>query len=69
METYENLKSRLSRLFLFAKERGFSDEQVKIAKECAAIGQTLRISEKYNIVDFLSIVQQNKVSLCSMCLT
>lgn len=61
MAIYESVKDSLFRSFLNTKDRGLSDEQVQMARQCVTEGQTLQISEKYKIINFSLLVQQNKV--------
>ena len=62
MTTYKQLKDRLYSSFLQSKERGLTDEQIKLAKDSAKQGSDQRLSEKYKLLEFSYLVQQNNVS-------
>ena len=62
MATYERNKTSLFQSFLNSKERGFNDDQLKLAKDSASLGGTLRLSQKYELLKLGSLIKENNVS-------
>lgn len=62
---YQRLKGELYQTFLTSNSRGFSDKQVRSAKECVRMSRVrLRLSsaESYECFPFVEILRNNDVS-------
>ncbi len=68
MATYRQLKERLNELFIQSKERGLTDEQIKLAKDGVEQGSNQRLSDKYEILKLSYLVLQNHVSGIYKCI-